>query len=173
MNERKLQLEARSALGQYLKARHMRQTYERYTILDRVVVTAGHFTAEGFREQLLQAGEVISLGTVYNTFEVLCDAGLLRRHIFADNRAMYERTLPTTANAGHLHLICTRCNGVREIKNTEDTLRLQQRHYASFKAAFVNIYVYGLCAKCRRAAASRAKTSGNKESGRADKTAKR
>lgn len=149
MSDDKTRQQARARFGEYLHSRGMRQTAERFAIVEAVYDTAEHFSVEVFHEMLENRGFHVSTATLYNTFQLLCEAGILRRHQFEGRSAEYERAADTEGN--HIHLICNACGCVRE---TRDASALTQgalhTRYGRFAPAYAVLYVYGMCPKCQR-----------------------
>lgn len=139
---------ARAHFGSYLKGRHMRCTNERFAILDAVMELPEHFSVEAFGERLEAGGFHVSVATLYNTFDLLCDAGLLRCHRLGHKSAEYERVIP---GQSHIHLVCTGCSSVTEVRDPvlSDHAMAAGRH-GRFTPAYFTTYVYGLCARCKR-----------------------
>ena len=73
--------------NEFLDARGMRKTTERYAILNRIMAINGHFTIEELQQMIEEDGFRVSRSTVYNTVELLMDAKMLRRHVFEGMQA--------------------------------------------------------------------------------------
>lgn len=136
-------------LERHLKANGMRRTPERFALLERVFSTGGHFYVDALCEAMELEGYHVSRSTAYATMQLFLDAGLVRRHQFGNQPAQYERALPGDAKS-HLHLVCTVCGRVREVRDTVLTADLCGRNYAGFKAYSCALYVYGICGRCQR-----------------------
>ena len=131
--------------NEYLDARGMRRTTERYAILKRIMDINGHFTIEELQQMIDADGFRVSRSTVYNTVELLMEAKMLRRHVFEGMQAQYERTtLP------HTHLICTTCGKVKEVRDTNFAAFMNARRFNAFNADHYSLYVYGTCSTCAR-----------------------
>ena len=144
----------------YLRGRNMRCTSERFAILDAVMATNEHFSVETFGERLEASGFHVSVATLYNTFELLCEAGLLRRHRLDHKSAEYERVLP---GQSHVHLICTGCGSVTEVRDPEVAARaLQTGRHGRFSPSYFTLYIYGQCQHCRRRHKNGGKRKGRK-----------
>ena len=76
--------------------------------------TQGHFTADDVHDRLRDAGERVSLATVYRALSLLEEAGILEGHDFDDGQRRYERAL---TREHHDHLICLDCRAVVEFQN--------------------------------------------------------
>ena len=136
-----------TALNQYLTHHRMRKTAERYTILERVMATAGHFLADELHQAIENDGYHVSRATVYNTIEVLVNAGIVRRHSFGTASAKFE-TVSGISN--HHHLVCSRCGKIKEIKDAEIDALLSAKRFSGFTPAYADLYIYGLCGRCSR-----------------------
>lgn len=134
----------RSQLTDFLHANHLRKTPERYAILEKAVELSAHFGVDQLYNAMEAAGYHVSRATVYNTLELLCEAGILNRHLFATNQARYE-----VARGSHLHLICRKCGAIREIDEPDLTSRLLTEKYGSFTPEYSSTIVYGICADCQ------------------------
>jgi Fur family ferric uptake transcriptional regulator len=140
---------AHEILSKYLKSRgRLRATPERFAILDEVLQTQGHFDAEGLYYRLISKGLKISKATVYNTLDLLQNAGLVSRYRFAENTSRYEKAF---GRPRHHHLICLECGDIIEFVN-EKLERIQEE--VSSEKQFVpqsfSLQIFGTCAKCRK-----------------------
>lgn len=77
---------------------HLRCTRQRVEVFSALASTKSHPTAEQLHRMLQLRSPGISLGTVYNTLEALCAAGLSRKLPTLDGPARYDAD---TSN--HLH----------------------------------------------------------------------
>ncbi|MDE7462255.1 MAG: transcriptional repressor [Muribaculaceae bacterium] len=135
----------RSQLTEYLRDRHLRKTPERFAILEKAVDLTAHFGVDQLYNALEAEGYHVSRATVYNTLELLVEAGILNRHLFATNQARYE-----LARGSHLHLICRKCGRIREVDEPELTARLLTETYQDFSPEYSSSSVYGVCAECAK-----------------------
>lgn len=149
MTDNKLKISAREALTAYLKSKRLRKTPERYAILDRVFDMVEHFHIETLREQMDRESYHVSRATLYNTMQLLVEAGLVRRHQFENQPAQYEKVVGQPIG-NHHHLICRRCGKVKEVKDPEMVKMLESRRYRTFYTEFFALYVYGTCSTCQR-----------------------
>jgi Fur family ferric uptake transcriptional regulator len=166
MKDEKLLPVARETLERYLKVKGLRRTPERFALLERVFSSAEHFYVDVLCEAMELEGYHVSQSTVYATMQLFLDAGLVRRHQFGNQPAQYERSLPGLTK-NHLHLVCSVCGRVKEVRDAVLSSDLLNRNYAGFKAESCGLYVYGVCLRCqRRNNSSRIKT--NHKSGGAE-----
>ncbi|MDE5772943.1 MAG: transcriptional repressor [Muribaculaceae bacterium] len=132
-------------LTEFLRRRNLRKTPERYAILAKAVEMGAHFGVDALYNAMEAEGYHVSRATVYNTLELLCEAAILNRHLFATNQARYE-----LATGAHLHLICRHCGEIREIEDESLTSALLSAHFPDFQPEYSSSIVYGLCEKCSR-----------------------
>ena len=103
--------EVRDLFTDYLERSGQRKTPERYAILDEIYTHKTHFDVYTLFLQMKQRRYQVSMATVYNTLDLLVDAGLVKRHQFGQNTSHYEQAYGFRQ---HDHLICQRCNKVLE-----------------------------------------------------------
>lgn len=117
-------------------------------IVGRAMRLTGHFTIETLHAAVESDDYHISLATVYNTVQLMVDSGLVRRHSFSANKAEYERVNPV--GSSHIHLVCTTCGKIKEVKRQDVANNLQAIKFTSFHADYVDLTVYGICSRCAR-----------------------
>lgn len=147
MGDERTNTAAITAFTQYLTQHKLRKTPERYAILERVFAMTDHFFIDALYKAIEADGYHVSRATVYNTIELLVDAGLVRRHTFGAQPAQYERI---TGITNHHHLVCSRCGKVKEIKDQEIDAMLSARRFAGFTPVYADLYIYGVCGRCSR-----------------------
>ncbi len=100
MRELDTQMETRG--GDWLAGVGLRPTRQRVTLAALLVGDGQdrHVTAEWLFEAAREAGEKVSLATVYNTLRAFCDAGLMRE-ITVDGSKSYFDT--NTSNHPHFY----------------------------------------------------------------------
>lgn len=131
----------------YLARQHKRRTAERFAILDCAMAMSDHFTIEDFAGRLEEDGFHVSIATIYSTLDLLNDCGLVRRHRFGSQGTRYERI---TSQANHLHLVCTRCGKIREVKEQTLNQEIAGRRFGSFAQSYFSLNIYGLCLACQK-----------------------
>lgn len=147
MNEEKRKSEAESRLLHYLAQHHLRCTPERMMILGKIVELRGNFTPASLLASLTDSGFRLSHGTVYNSLKLFEAAGVVRRRPVGDDGV---ETYECASRADeHLTLVCSRCGRSREIKDAELVKLLKLRRYPSFVMSGFDLYIHGLCSRCR------------------------
>lgn len=130
----------------YLIEKKLRKTEERYAILKCICHISGHFDMGLLHRKLEEMNFHVSRATVYNTVDVLVDCGLVVRHQLAAQAVQYElRMLAET----HLHLICTKCGEIRELKDAMLKRNVGSLKIPRFTPEYHALYIYGLCSKCK------------------------
>lgn len=151
MNDEKSLQRARQVLEAFLRAKRLRRTPERMALLERIFDTEGHFYADTLHQVMELQGYHVSLSTVYATLQLFADAGLVRRHQLGNQPTQFERSLPTDDKRAHMHVVCDMCGRVRELPLDQDAARpITRRQYAGFTPSGYEVYVHGLCGRCRR-----------------------
>jgi len=99
-------------LAQYLSEKGLRNTTERFTILEEIYSRNDHFEADDLFFALKVKNFHISKATIYNTLDMLVEADLVVKHQFGNKIASkFEKSY---GRKQHDHLICTDCQKVTE-----------------------------------------------------------
>lgn len=150
------QQEARVRFTTFLESGHYRKTQERYAIFDKIWSLKAHFGVDDLYQSLESEGYHVSLSTVYSTVELLCQSGILRRLFFDRQQARYE-----IAEGSHIHLVCSNCGKVKEVRDPELLKMMQLRRYEAFHTSYFSMNVYGLCSVCVRQIKKRKSAAAN------------
>lgn len=136
--------------SQDLRKAGLKVTLPRMKILE-VLETSGarHFSAEDVYKALLEQGEEIGLATVYRVLTQFESAGLVTRHHFDTGHSVFE----LDQGDHHDHILCVRCGKVDEF--VDETIERRQREIAKnagFEMTDHCLYIYGICARCKKQA---------------------
>ncbi|WP_354671207.1 ferric iron uptake transcriptional regulator [Thiohalobacter sp. IOR34] len=117
-------------------------------ILEAHADSQRHLSAEDVYKALLEAGEDIGLATVYRVLTQFEAAGLVARHHFEGGHSVFE------LNQGHHHdhIVCIKCGRVDEFE--DEVIEERQRaiaERAGYEMTDHSLYIYGICAACRKA----------------------
>lgn len=110
----KIKKEVRKVLADYIAKNGLRNTRERYDILDEIYNGEGHFEIDELFSNLRQKKVNVSRGTVYNSIDTLIQSGLIVKHQFGHKKIFYEKSYNYKQ---HEHLICDNCEHIFEFYN--------------------------------------------------------
>lgn len=141
-------LKVNQLLDQNLKDKGLKVTLPRMKVLS--VLGAGgdvpHLSAEEVYHQLQSQGEEVSLATVYRVLTQFEAAGLVIRHCFDGERAVYE----LADGENHNHIICVHCAKVAEFIDASLSSHYQNiAQQAGYLLSDYNLVLYGVCQACR------------------------
>lgn len=128
-----------------LKGTGVRMTPQRHAILDYLMHTKTHPTADDIYKALEQRFPSMSVATVYNNLKVFIESGLVREMTFGDASSRYDADL-----TDHYHAICDSCGTIADFDYTPP---YEVEEAAAIATGFVvfghRLEVHGLCPKCR------------------------
>ena len=123
----------KDVLRQYLKDKGLRNTPERYTILEEIYNYDEHFNVDDLYLLMLQRKYHISKATIYNSIEVFLDAGLIRKHQFGEG-STYEKSY---FDKQHDHLVLYKSGSDKEI---EEIIEFCDPRIQAIKDSIENIF---------------------------------
>lgn len=135
-------------LDQDIKAKGLKVTIPRMKVLAVLSAEkdAPHLSAEEVYNRLLAMGEEVSLPTVYRVLAQFESAGLVKRHCFDGDRAVYE----IDDGEAHNHMVCVCCSEVIEFVDSVIADKLQRlAAYQGFTISDYNLVLHGVCAQCK------------------------
>jgi len=132
--------------NQELRKAGLKVTLPRLRILEVLERSkARHLSAEEVYQQLIQAGEEVGLATVYRVLTQFEQAGLVIRHNFEDDYAVFE----LNQGVHHDHLVCVKCGRVEEFM--DEVIEKRQAAIAKeyqFEITDHVMNIYGVCKTC-------------------------
>jgi|GEM_PF-1708958 len=138
-----MKVKAREQFRTFIQHSHLRNTNERYKILDVVLERLGHFSADELYAELIQHKVRVSRATVYSTLDLLNEAGILIKHNFRGERAYYEIGID---EPHHDHLICVSCGHISEFKHPALLeMRKQVAEKAGLRVVDHTLQVFARC----------------------------
>jgi Fur family ferric uptake transcriptional regulator len=105
---------------------------------------AKHLSAEDVYKLLIKSGEDVGLATVYRVLTQFEQAGLLIRHHFESDKAVFE----LSDSQHHDHIVCMQCGHVEEF--CDDEIEKRQKIIANKKGFVIqehSLYIYAECTK--------------------------
>lgn len=105
-----------------------------------------HISAEEVYKKLLESGDDVGLATVYRVLTQFEAAGLVIRHRFDTEHAVFE----LDAGQHHDHLVCIKCGKVEEfVDKVIEERQLAIAKQFDFKITDHCLYLYGMCGQCQ------------------------
>ncbi|OOG28722.1 ferric iron uptake transcriptional regulator [Thioalkalivibrio denitrificans] len=131
--------------SQDLKKAGLKVTLPRMKILELLESSEDrHLSAEAIYRQLLEGGEEIGLATVYRVLTQFEAAGLVNRHHFEGNQAVFE----LERGRHHDHIVCLSCGRVDEF--TDNVIEERQKAIAERLGYTIKDHALILYGECNR-----------------------
>lgn len=135
--------QVREIFREYMRSNQLRQTPERFAVLDEVYSSEDHFDADELYMRLKMKDVQVSRATVYNTLDLLQSSNLVKRHQFGQNQSKYEAAWSFSQ---HDHLICTDCDEVFEFCDPRiQGIQEMVAEVFKFKIESHSLHMYGSC----------------------------
>ena len=132
---------------QLLSDRGMRRTAARQAVIEALLSSADHVTAETLAAKIQRRFPSVDVSTVYRTLDVLEELGIVDHVHLAHGPAIFH-----LAEDDHQHLVCERCGLVRELpRQRMDAFRRMLRREFGFEVAHRHFAIVGICDACRDA----------------------
>ena len=131
---------------QSLRQRGFRLTPQREMIVQALLHSDQHLTAEQIFDQVRTRTQVINIATVSRTLELLVQQDFVARTILQNGQTVYT----AHTHGGHVHLVCRRCGAVMDASSELIAPLAQslQSQYG-FCADRLHISLTGLCQACQ------------------------
>ena len=106
-----------------------------------------HLSAEDvYKELLIEENEPIGLATIYRVLTQFEDAGLVIKHNFEGERAVFE----LNDEAHHDHMVCVNCGNVAEFFDRRiESLQDKVANDHGFTIQDHSLTLYGICKRCQ------------------------
>jgi Fur family transcriptional regulator, peroxide stress response regulator len=127
-----------------LKNSGVRITPQRHAILEYLISSELHPTADDIYKALEGNFPNMSVATVYNNLRVFRNAGLIKELTFGDASSRFD-----FVTHDHYHIICDECGTIVDFHHPglEEVERLAS-HVTGFKVSSHRLEVYGTCQSC-------------------------
>ncbi len=125
----------------------LKVTTPRLRILHILEESKEHLRAEDIYRILSESGDEVGLATVYRVLTQFMEAGLINKHHFSDDHAVFE----INRGGHHDHIVCVKCNHVEEFIDTE--IEVRQTEIAErfgYDITDHSLYLYGICPSCKQ-----------------------
>ncbi|TCP24568.1 Fur family peroxide stress response transcriptional regulator [Scopulibacillus darangshiensis] len=128
-----------------LKESGVRITPQRHAILEFLIVSMAHPTADDIYKALEGKFPNMSVATVYNNLRVFKKAGLVKELTYGDSSSRFD-----FASSDHYHVICSSCGKIVDFHYPGlDEVEALAEHVTGFSAQNHRMEVYGVCPDCR------------------------
>lgn len=127
-----------------LKKNGVRITPQRHAILEYLIATESHPTADEIYKSLADDFPNMSVATVYNNLRVFRNAGLIKELTYGDASSRFD-----FVTHDHYHIICDECGTIVDFHHPglEEVEHLAS-HVTGFKVNSHRLEVYGTCPTC-------------------------
>ena len=127
-----------------LKTTGVRITPQRHAILEYLIQTMAHPTADEIYKALEGKFPNMSVATVYNNLRVFRNAGLIKELTYGDASSRFD-----FVTHDHYHIICDECGTIVDFHHPglEEVEHLAS-HVTGFKVNSHRLEVYGTCPTC-------------------------
>ena len=123
-----------------------RKTRQRKAIVDALVKSDRHPTADEVFQEVRKRLPKISIGTVYRNLQLLCEAGAIRALDMGGVPRRYE-----SLTKDHCHIRCVQCARVEDLDVSFDRLLEEAaKGTTEFDVRGVQVEVYGICPECAK-----------------------
>lgn len=133
-----------------LRARGLRPTKARCCLLEHLLSTKQHPSAEEITASLRGEGIEVGVATVYQNLNRLVEAGLVRRLSGNDGRSRFDADM-----SSHDHAVCESCGRIADldlepgVKRALDRATAGERDLDAWLLTRTSVEVYGVCPRCR------------------------
>ncbi len=132
-----------------LKETGVRITPQRHAILEYLINSMSHPTADDIYKALEGKFPNMSVATVYNNLRVFKEVGLVKELPYGDSSSRFD--FITTQ---HYHVICEECGKIVDFHYPGlDEVEALAAHVTGFKVSHHRMEIYGSCQECQKKAA--------------------
>lgn len=127
-----------------LKKKGVRITPQRHAILEFIITSKSHPTADEIYKSLSNNFPNMSVATVYNNLRVFRSVGLIKELTYGDASSRFD-----FVTHDHYHIICEECGTIVDFHypGLEEVEHLAS-HVTGFKVNSHRLEVYGTCPTC-------------------------
>ncbi|MGZ0084530.1 peroxide-responsive transcriptional repressor PerR [Geobacillus sp. C56-T2] len=129
-----------------LKKTGIRITPQRHAILEYLISSMSHPTADEIYKALEGKFPNMSVATVYNNLRVFKEIGLVKELTYGDSSSRFD-----FVTSNHYHVICEQCGKIVDFHYPAlDEVEQLAAHVTGFKVDHHRMEVYGVCPDCQR-----------------------
>jgi Fur family peroxide stress response transcriptional regulator len=129
-----------------LKSTGVRMTPQRHAILEFLLSSMSHPTADEIYKSLEGKFPNMSVATVYNNLRVFKEAGLIRELTYGDASSRFDANM-----TDHYHVICRECGKITDFDYPPliDVEREAAKR-TGFRVESHRMEIYGICKDCQQ-----------------------
>ncbi|MHB1652106.1 MAG: Fur family transcriptional regulator [Desulfitobacteriaceae bacterium] len=127
-----------------LKGSGVRFTPQRQAILEFLLETKSHPTAEEIFQHVKARFPGVSLGTIYNTLNMLKEHGHLLELSYGDMSSRFDGN-----PENHYHVVCSQCGRVTDYHRPLLDIENEVARESGFLVAGHRLEFYGTCPDCQ------------------------
>lgn len=128
-----------------LKESGVRITPQRHAILEYLVQSMSHPTADEIYKALEGKFPNMSVATVYNNLRVFREVGLVKELTYGDSSSRFD-----FVTTDHYHVICEECGKIVDFHYPAlDEVEQFASDVTGFKVSHHRMEIYGTCPECR------------------------
>ncbi|WLR42695.1 peroxide-responsive transcriptional repressor PerR [Bacillus carboniphilus] len=129
-----------------LKGTGVRITPQRHAILEYLVNSSIHPTADDIYKALEGKFPNMSVATVYNNLRVFREIGLVKELTYGDASSRFD-----FVTSDHYHVICEECGKIVDFSYPGlDEVEALAAHVTNFKVSHHRMEIYGTCEDCQK-----------------------
>nr|WP_033826411.1 peroxide-responsive transcriptional repressor PerR [Bacillus andreraoultii] len=129
-----------------LKVSGVRITPQRHAILEYLINSMTHPTADEIFKALEGKFPNMSVATVYNNLRVFREVGLVKELTYGDSSSRFD-----FSTHDHYHAICESCGKIVDFQYPGlDEVEQFATHVTGFNVSHHRLEVYGICPECAK-----------------------
>jgi|SRR5699024_7944452 len=127
-----------------LKKSGVRITPQRHAVLEYLLTSMTHPTADDIYKALESKFPSMSVATVYNNLRILKELGLVKELTYGDDSSRFDSNI-----ADHYHIICEECGKIVDFHYpTLDEIESLAEKVSGFEIRHHRMELYGKCDSC-------------------------
>ncbi len=132
----------------YLSSKGLRKTTQRDRIINEIIISEKHLTADEIYNRLKNKDSSIGFATVCRNLKLLCDAEIIQEIKIGNQKTRYELV---SEDSHHDHLICIKCGKFIEVYSKKiEALQFEMAEKKGFKVIRHKLEIYGICRECNK-----------------------
>lgn len=128
----------------HLREKGVRITETRKAVIDFIIQSHDHPSADMIYQALLSAFPNMSLATVYNNLKVLIDEGFVSELKVRNDTTTYYDFM----GHQHLNVICEKCGRIADIDLDLPDVQQEAADQTGYQITKSQMVVYGICPDC-------------------------